>query len=387
LIVTKAGVPNNKIFVGESSYGRSFHMAVDGCWGPMCDFTGARLEPQAAPGRCTSTPGVLADAEINDIIRKGEGKQLYDADANVDVLLYRGSHSRPCLPISVGSGTNQELNGVSAGDYVSYLTPLTKSTRRTEWKGLNFAGTVDWAVDLQAFGQEDMEVPADQPSAGQEGCIAGESDDLNADALCGFACHYGFCPPDTCTCVATGPVVPLPSVQSTGDFEAWDEFDVDLQRLCKFACKYGFCPADSCTTPVVDEWEDDSVDSSKPTGGLWDKPRNYAENSQQCLIYKNPKFRDVGPDQCAHACATQVEAAKAENRTTNYGCVGNFPLDKPIPWQTYPGSSSPAEYVTGRCVCDNTLVNILADTVIEALPIIAQVCWLLLSSPFSDGVC
>ncbi len=33
--VTKAGVPNNKIFVGEASYGRSFHMAVDGCWGPM----------------------------------------------------------------------------------------------------------------------------------------------------------------------------------------------------------------------------------------------------------------------------------------------------------------------------------------------------------------
>lgn len=34
-IVTKAGVPNNKVFVGEASYGRSFRMATDGCWGPV----------------------------------------------------------------------------------------------------------------------------------------------------------------------------------------------------------------------------------------------------------------------------------------------------------------------------------------------------------------
>ncbi|KAL1841513.1 hypothetical protein VTJ49DRAFT_7004 [Mycothermus thermophilus] len=39
-IITKAGVPNNKIFVGEASYGRSFRMAQAGCWGPTCDFTG-----------------------------------------------------------------------------------------------------------------------------------------------------------------------------------------------------------------------------------------------------------------------------------------------------------------------------------------------------------
>ena len=31
------------------------------------------------------------------------------------------------------------------------MTPTTKSTRRSLWKGLNFHGTIDWAVDLQAF--------------------------------------------------------------------------------------------------------------------------------------------------------------------------------------------------------------------------------------------
>lgn len=31
------------------------------------------------------------------------------------------------------------------------MTPTTKSTRRDNWKGYNFAGTIDWAVDLQDF--------------------------------------------------------------------------------------------------------------------------------------------------------------------------------------------------------------------------------------------
>lgn len=31
------------------------------------------------------------------------------------------------------------------------MTPVTKGTRRTHWQGFNFAGTIDWAVDLQAF--------------------------------------------------------------------------------------------------------------------------------------------------------------------------------------------------------------------------------------------
>jgi hypothetical protein len=81
---------NTKIFVGEASYGTSFHMAVDGCWGPMCDFTGSRLQSDAKPGRCTNSAGYIAYAEINEIIRSGEGEVIYDADSDTDVLLYEG---------------------------------------------------------------------------------------------------------------------------------------------------------------------------------------------------------------------------------------------------------------------------------------------------------
>jgi hypothetical protein len=43
---------------------------------------------------------------------------------------------------------------------------------------------------------------------------------------------------------------------------------------------------------------------------------------------------------------------------------------------TLEGNDPDMVYATGRCVCDNTLVNFFADTIVEALPIIAQVCLL-----------
>lgn len=117
-------MPNNKIFVGEASYGRSFHMAVNGCWGPMCEFNGSRAHSDANPGRCTDTGGYLSNAEIAEILQRGDGAQTFhDGKSNTDVMLYKG-------------------------DYVSYMTESTKATRRSDWQGLNFAGTIDWALDL-----------------------------------------------------------------------------------------------------------------------------------------------------------------------------------------------------------------------------------------------
>ncbi|KAK4119786.1 glycoside hydrolase family 18 protein [Parathielavia appendiculata] len=232
---------------------------------------------------------------------------FHDHSCNVDVLLWRG-------------------------DYISYLTPTTKETRRAAWRRRNFAVTIDWALDLQAFGPEDFEVPADRPAAGEEGCVGGDSPDLNAYDLCRV----------------TGPTVPLPAVVSTADFIAWDD-SVDYQRHCKFACKYGFCPPDTCTTST-------------------------------CHLWKYPKYRYK--DECLDACIDAVEQAKEQGRTTNYSRVGNFPLDQEIPWTLWPGAgASDMLFVPGKCVCDHTLVNFLADTIVEALPIIAQVgCYVVMSA-------
>jgi hypothetical protein len=93
------------------------------------------------------------------------------------------------------------------------------------------------------------------------------------------------------------------------------------------------------------------------------------ENAKHCLIY-DPPNHDASTQSCYNYCKPQVDAAKAAGRTTNYGCLGFFPNTKDIPWQTISGIGKVAG---GNCICDNPLVNELADMFIKAMPIIAQV--------------
>ncbi|KAF9692141.1 hypothetical protein EKO04_010185 [Ascochyta lentis] len=135
-MITKAGVPGNKIVVGVTSYGRSFQMAEAGCWGPTCKFTGDRVTSYATPGRCTDTGGYIADAEINEIIRGGaSGKrqnsrvttQVLDTSSNSDVLVYDNDQ------------------------WVGYMSESTKAVRTRLYASLGMGGTTDWASDLQEF--------------------------------------------------------------------------------------------------------------------------------------------------------------------------------------------------------------------------------------------
>jgi hypothetical protein len=256
------------------------------------------------------------------------------------------------------------------GDYISYTTPTTKDTRRVDWKKLNFGGTIDWAVDLQSFTADDMDAPPDRPQSG-EGCTSGEDTTVDSGDLCEFSCALGFCPQSLCTCTDMGPLEPLPNGVPTPKLIAWDELDVDMNRLCKFACKYGYCPQEICTTPEVDPgnpFGDDIISTHDIRDG----------NFQKCVIYKNPKYREASINDCRAICKPQTDEAIKEGRTTNYGCLGFFPLDKAIPWSKEPGTSLVS--VPGKCLCDNWLINEFADTIIEAMPAIAQVCLLFIGA-------
>ncbi|PQE29040.1 glycoside hydrolase family 18 protein [Rutstroemia sp. NJR-2017a BBW] len=381
-MITKAGVPNNKILVGEASYGRTFKMATDGCWGPMCDFTGSKFQSQANPGRCTNTSGYLGYAEINELLSRSGGQIFHDGASNSDILLYKG-------------------------DYVSYMTPTTKDTRRADWKTLNFAGSIDWALDLQAFTTDDMAKPPDRPSEGERGCVLGEDLTVNSGDLCDFSCNLGFCPESLCVCTYTDIVYPLPAENSTTGIIAWDEDDVDLNRLCLFACKYGYCPEEVCTTVP----EDDVAGTNDDDPFAVDADAVRQANEEFCSIFKDHSLRDKSTAQCYNVCEPQLEAAKEAGKTSNYGCMGTWALDQPIPWTNPVRSSSDSsptfmplfgtsvspsctirviygegrisdkQYAPGRCTCDNWVLNEIADTIIEALPIIAQIgCYILMST-------
>ncbi|KAI1368185.1 hypothetical protein F5Y08DRAFT_347581 [Xylaria arbuscula] len=146
-MLTKAGVPASKIVVGVASYGRSFRMADKKCTGPACLFTGSYSESDAEPGLCTATGGYISNAELDEIYSYAESgeegysaKQWYDKATDSDMMTYG----------TLGDGMT---------DWVAYMSDETKQ-RRTDWvKGLNFAGTTDWAIDLADWhdGPSDIE--------------------------------------------------------------------------------------------------------------------------------------------------------------------------------------------------------------------------------------
>ncbi|KAH8429504.1 uncharacterized protein LDX57_007166 [Aspergillus melleus] len=91
-MITKAGMPTNKLVMGVTRYGRSFKMTKPGCTGPMCTFVGP--ESAAAKGRCTGTAGYIADAEMSEIIQENPtAKKWFDDESRSDILVYNETES------------------------------------------------------------------------------------------------------------------------------------------------------------------------------------------------------------------------------------------------------------------------------------------------------
>ncbi|OBT87691.1 hypothetical protein VE02_04092 [Pseudogymnoascus sp. 03VT05] len=142
-MITKAGVPLNKVVIGMARYGRSFEMAKAGCTGPQCLFTGP--ESGATPGPCTNTSGYISNYEINQIISSANSPDLYGS-RNITLLKDHTGES------FTRGGYNELLNGdilvYDDTQWVSYVADRTYAARLFYWGQYHTGGSVDWAIDL-----------------------------------------------------------------------------------------------------------------------------------------------------------------------------------------------------------------------------------------------
>ncbi|KAF1972056.1 glycoside hydrolase [Bimuria novae-zelandiae CBS 107.79] len=125
-MITKAGAPSNKVVVGVASYGRSFKMEQAGCDEEMCTFTGSPRVSNAHKGRCTDTAGYISNAEIQEILDRGNVNRQWTSEGS-NILVYNDT------------------------EWVAYMSDDMKTKRSAFYDSYNFAGTTDWAVDLQQW--------------------------------------------------------------------------------------------------------------------------------------------------------------------------------------------------------------------------------------------
>lgn len=108
------------------------------------------------------------------------------------------------------------------------------------------------------------------------------------------------------------------------------------------------------------------VPATVPSGGY--NPRKDEKAPKQCAFF-NPPDWDLTRKMCEEPCKDVSIKAADEKEVSNYGCVGDFPLGKPIPYENKEGY----EYALGVCVCNSELVNIFFQFFVDAMAAIAQV--------------
>ncbi|ERS97228.1 hypothetical protein HMPREF1624_06559 [Sporothrix schenckii ATCC 58251] len=151
-MITKAGVPANKVIVGVTSYGRSFGMTDPNCYDPQCTYGGGASGSTAAPGPCTGTAGYLADAEIHAII---SGMDItidgIHSDGNNTNTKRETINSTRVDHYYYDEPSDSQILVYDTDQWVSFMTPSILSSRATKYNSYGFGGTTNWASDLETF--------------------------------------------------------------------------------------------------------------------------------------------------------------------------------------------------------------------------------------------
>ena len=103
-------------------------MAQAGCYTENCFFTGTSTQSDATVGPCTNTAGYISNAEINDILNSNRINQNYvDGPSNTNILVYDNTQ------------------------WIGWMSPSIKASRKAVYEVLKMGGASDWASDLASY--------------------------------------------------------------------------------------------------------------------------------------------------------------------------------------------------------------------------------------------
>ncbi|KAL1963031.1 hypothetical protein VTN77DRAFT_8779 [Rasamsonia byssochlamydoides] len=111
-------------------------------------------------------------------------------------------------------------------------------------------------------------------------CIGGTGEG-NLAGLCNFSCQYGYCPIHSCTCTATGPLVPSPPTTGYTGYPLAGEDPGLYAGLCDFACSHGYCPSTACSTTQ-------GLDIVYIDPGIWLEPNPVVACDPPCSFVMPP---------------------------------------------------------------------------------------------------
>ncbi|KAJ0382111.1 hypothetical protein COL922a_013212 [Colletotrichum nupharicola] len=357
----------SKIVFGVAWYGRGYTVSDTTCNTLGCGFKGP-----SKPGKCTNQAGVMSLTEIQDLIKEKGLKPRLLEGAMMKELTWDDQ-------------------------WIGYDDEETVALKKKFANNYCFGGTMAWSVDFNSGTGDSNSAPVSTdgqcgPSNGGTTCTGSTFGKCCSssgwcgtdDAHCGSGCQSGDCVKGAVTTDGSCGIGANDAICGSwpqGDCCSPQGWCGNTDAHCGTGCQSGSCKDKGTSTkPTTSAGGSgstptkSSVATPTATEEAWDMNYNWENhfaNAQKCIFYKPPKWEATQND-CNEVCKESNEANHELGVTTSATCVGFYPANKKIPWESV-GKGLSGYVAPGVCVCDNPAINWLGNTFVEMLPAMAQI--------------
>ncbi|KAI8265154.1 glycoside hydrolase family 18 [Colletotrichum sp. SAR11_239] len=357
----------SKIVFGVAWYGRGYTVSDTTCNTLGCGFKGP-----SKPGKCTNQAGVMSLTEIQDLIKEKGLKPRLLEGAMMKELTWDDQ-------------------------WIGYDDEETVALKKKFANNYCFGGTMAWSVDFNSGTGDSNSAPVSTdgqcgPSNGGTTCTGSAFGKCCSssgwcgtdDAHCGSGCQSGDCVKGAVTTDGSCGIGANDAICGSwpqGDCCSPQGWCGNTDAHCGTGCQSGSCKDKGTSTkPTTAAGGSGSTPTKSTiatptaTEEAWDMNynwENHFSNAQKCVLYKPPKW-EASQNDCNEVCKESNEANHELGLTTSATCIGFYPTQKTIPWESV-GKGLSGYVAPGVCVCDNPTINWLGNTFVEMLPAMAQI--------------